>query len=218
MSVIEGTNPMGYEHALMNLYTKLHGAGSKYSSPERKLLDARNGYSCYAGGLSPIIKAEKFISSGSVVADLGAGNGLQGLLFQYLYPHRKTLQIELSSEMIRIGKILQQALGINNNCIEWINDDIIDVSLKDVDFVYIYRPSSPVSSGRKIYEAIANKLNDMNKPLVIFSIADCLAEFLNKNFSVFYTDGHLTCSSNCHSKSSCSCLLAPCVPMSLCHR
>jgi len=193
MSAIEDNNPLELEHALMNLYAKLHSAGSKYSSSERRLLDARNGYSCYAGGLSPIIKAEDFIRPGSVVADIGAANGLQGLLFQYLYPHRKTIQIELSSEMIRIGKILQQALGISNNCIEWINDDILNVSLMDVDFVYIYRPSSPISSGRKIFEAIARKLNDMDKPLVIFSIADCLAEFLNKSFSIFYTDGHLTC-------------------------
>ncbi len=181
------------ETNLLNLYAQLHGAGSVYSPCERKLLGERKGYSCHPGGLSPLIKAVQFVRSGSIVADLGAGNGLQGLLLQCLSPHRKTIQIEISSEMIRIGRIFQQALGISDHRIEWIHDDIINVSIKTADFIYIYLPAKPLDGGKEVYEAIANKLSMMNRPLVIFSVADCLAKFLNGQFSIFYTDGHLTC-------------------------
>ena len=193
MAALGSNNSMKIEGALVNLYAKLHSAGAKYSFPERELLNARSGYSCYAGGFSPIIRAEKFIMPESVVVDLGAGNGLQGLLFQYLYPHKKTIQIELSSEMIRVGKIMQQAFGIRDNLVEWVNDDIVNVPMNDMDFLYIYRPALPVNDGRKVYDTIARKLNDIKRPLVIFSIADCLAEFLDTRFSIFYSDGHLTC-------------------------
>ena len=181
------------ERDLLNLYTQLHRAGSEYSPYERKLLTERKGYSCYPGGLSPLFKAVQFIRPESIVADLGAGNGLQGLLLQCLSPHRKTIQIEISSEMIRIGRIFQQALGISDDRIEWIHDDIINVSIKTADFIYIYLPAKPLDGGKKVYEAIANKLRMMNRPLVVFSVADCLAKFLNGQFSIFYTDGHLTC-------------------------
>jgi hypothetical protein len=185
--------PSSLESDLLNLYTRLHGAGSVYSPYERKLLTERKGYSCHPGGLSPLIKAVEFVRPGSIVADLGAGNGLQGLLLQCLSPHRKTIQIEISSEMIRIGKIFQKALGISDDRIEWIHDDIINVSIKTADFIYIYLPAKPLKGGKEVYKAIANKLSMMNRPLVIFSVADCLAKFLNGQFSIFYTDGHLTC-------------------------
>ncbi|MFZ3136989.1 MAG: hypothetical protein WA126_06315 [Thermodesulfovibrionales bacterium] len=181
------------ERDLLNLYTQLHRAGSEYSPYERKLLTERKGYSCYPGGLSPLFKAVQFIRPESIVADLGAGNGLQGLLLQCLSPHRKTIQIEISSEMIRIGRIFQQALGISDDRIEWIHDDIINVSIETADFIYIYLPAKPLEGGKEVYKAITNKLSMMNRPLVIFSVADCLAKFLNGQFSIFYTDGHLTC-------------------------
>ena len=186
-------DPSSLESNLLNLYAQLHGAGSVYSPYERKLLTERKGYSCYPGGLSPLIKAVQFIKPESIVADLGAGNGLQGLLLQCLSPHRKTIQIEISSEMIRIGRIFQQALGISDDRMEWIHDDIINVSIKTADFIYIYLPAKPLEGGKEVYEAIANKLRMMNRPLVVFSVADCLAKFLNGQFSIFYTDGHLTC-------------------------
>ena len=192
-SALREEDPSSLESDLLNLYTRLHGAGSVYSPYERKLLTERKGYSCYPGGLSPLIKAVQFVRPGSIVADLGAGNGLQGLLLQCLSPHRKTIQIEISSEMIRIGKIFQKALGISDDRIEWIHDDIINVSIKTADFIYIYLPAKPLEGGKEVYKAIANKLNMMNRPLVIFSVADCLAKFLNGQFSIFYTDGHLTC-------------------------
>jgi len=186
-------DPSSLESNLLNLYAQLHGAGSVYSPYERKLLTERKGYSCYPGGLSPLIKAVQFVKPESIVADLGAGNGLQGLLLQCLSPHRKTIQIEISSEMIRIGRIFQQALGISDDRMEWIHDDIINVSIKTADFIYIYLPAKPLDGGKEVYEAIANKLRMMNRPLVVFSVADCLAKFLNGQFSIFYTDGHLTC-------------------------
>lgn len=181
------------ESAVVNLYVQLHGAGSGYLSSERRLLNQKNGYSCLSGGLSPLFMAKSFIKPASVVADLGAGNGLQGLLLQRLYPHRKTLQIELSSEMISMGCTLQKALGIDDKLVEWINDDIANVSFEQADFVYLYRPSRPSGSGLSLYQDIARKLSEIDKPLVIFSVADCLAGFLDKQFSVSYTDGHLTC-------------------------
>lgn len=192
-SALREDDPSSFESDLLNLYTQLHRAGSEYSPYERKLLTERKGYSCYPGGLSPLFKAVQFIRPESIVADLGAGNGLQGLLLQCLSPHRKTIQIEISSEMIRIGRIFQQALGISDDRIEWIHDDIINVSIETADFIYIYLPAKPLEGGKEVYKAIANKLSIMNRPLIIFSVADCLAKFLNGQFSIFYTDGHLTC-------------------------
>jgi len=192
-SALRENDPSSLESNLLNLYAQLHGAGSVYSPYERKLLTERKGYSCYPGGLSSLIKAVQFVKPESIVADLGAGNGLQGLLLQCLSPHRKTIQIEISSEMIRIGRIFQQALGISDDRMEWIHDDIINVSIKTADFIYIYLPAKPLEGGKEVYEAIANKLRMMNRPLVVFSVADCLAKFLNGQFSIFYTDGHLTC-------------------------
>lgn len=192
-SALKGYDPSSLESNMLNLYVQLHGAGSVYSPYERKLLTERKGYSCHPGGLSPIIKAVQFVRPESTVADLGAGNGLQGLLLQCLSPHKKTIQIEISFEMIRIGRIFQQALGISEDRIEWIHDDILNVPVKTADLIYIYLPAKPLEGGKKVYEAIANKLSMMNRPLVIFSVADCLAKFLNGQFSIFYTDGHLTC-------------------------
>jgi hypothetical protein len=181
------------EYALLYLYARLHSAGSTYSPSEYELFKKRNAYSCHPGGLSPLILAEQFIKPESVIADLGAGNGLQGLLLQCLYPHRKTLQIELSSELIRVGRIFQGILGISDDRIEWVHGDIINVSLGAVDFIYLYRPVRPLEGGKEVYHTIANKLSAINKPFVVFSVADCLAEFLDKRFSIFYSDGHLTC-------------------------
>ncbi len=182
-----------FEPAMMGLYLKLHGAGSVYSPSERGILNRRQGYSCISGGLDPLIKAGPYVKTESVVADLGAANGLQGLLLQHLYPHRRTLQIELSSGMIRMGRLFQNALGINDDRVTWINKDIADATLESVDFVYVFRPARPSDSGRDLYRTIASKLATVRKPLVVFSVADCLSEFLDEYFSIFYSDGHLTC-------------------------
>jgi len=193
MSVLEGENASSVESALLTIYIHLHSAGATYASSEKELLMKWRGYKCHPGGLSPLIMAEQFIKPESIVADLGAGNGLQGLLLQRLYPHKKTLLIELSSEMIRIGRIFREVLRIPAQSVEWIHDDIINVSLDAADFVYLYRPAEPLDSGKELYQAIARKLAGVRKPLIIFSVADCLAPFLDEQFSMLFTDGHLTC-------------------------
>ncbi len=192
-SALKKNEPSTLERALLNLYIRLHSAGSTYSLQEREILTRRKGYSCHPGGLSPLIKAAQFITPDSIVADLGAGNGLQGLLLQCICPHQKTIQIELSSEMIRVGQIFQQALEIGADRVEWIRDDIVNVSIEAVDFIYMYLPAKPLDGGKELYEAIARKVNKMKKPLVIFSVADCLAKFIDRQLSISYTDGHLTC-------------------------
>ena len=181
------------EIAFLNLYCEIHRAGSNYSDQERDQLDKKHGYFNHPGGISPLLKANTHISSQSVVADLGAGNGLQGLLFQYLYPHDRTLQVELSLEMIQIGKKFQKALNIPEEKVEWVNDDILNFDTDPVDFLYLYRPSKPLKDGLKLYEYLQGKLNGRSKPLKIFSIADCLKDFLSDDYREFYNDGHLTC-------------------------
>lgn len=181
------------EIAFLDLYCELHRAGSEYSSKERQTLDNKKGYFNHPGGISPLLKAEPYIKQYSIVADLGAGNGLQGLLFQYLYPHHRTLQIELSAKMIQVGKLYQQILEIPEDRVIWINDDIINTSLDEVDFLYLYRPSKPFGDGIKLYEILIQKLESGSKSQVIFSIADCLKDFLDSSYKIFYDDGHLTC-------------------------
>jgi hypothetical protein len=192
-SARNGSDDSEREYALLNLYLRLHIAGSRYSSAEREALNTKSGISCQPGGLSPLIMAEEFIGPETVVADLGAGNGLQGLLLQRIRPHRKTVQIELSKELIRMGRMFQKALGISDERVEWVNEDMAEASVDEADFVYIYRPAKPHGGGNELYRTIADKLAASPGPLVIFSVADCLGRFLDKQFSVFYTNGHLTC-------------------------
>jgi len=193
LSALENGDPSSIEDALLTLYIQLHNAGSRYSPSEKEILKKRNAYLCHPGGFSPLIIAKKFIRPETIVADLGAGNGLQGLLLQCICPHRRTIQIELSAELIRIGNIFQEALGISSDRIEWIHDDIVNVSIDTADFIYLYRPAKPLESGKELYQSIARKLSSGNKPLVIFSVADCLGQYLDTRFSISYTDGHLTC-------------------------
>ena len=187
------------ELSFLDLYCQIHRSGSAYSTSERETLDEKKGYFNHPGGISPLLMAKPYISEDAIVADLGAGNGLQGLLFQLLYPHQKTLQIELSAEMIRIGKMFQAALGIAEEKIEWVNDDIMNVAMDEIDFLYLYRPSKPIKEGLALYENLEKKLNNRAKPLTIFSIADCLKAYLSEDYEEFYNDGHLTCfRSICH--------------------
>jgi hypothetical protein len=181
------------EIAFIELYIKLHTAGSGYTSPEKELLKEKSGISCLPGGISPLIMARQFIGPKSTVADLGAGNGLQGLLLQRISPHRKTMQIEISAGMVRMGRVFQHALGIGEDHVEWINGDMANVSLEPVDFIYMYRPAKPHEGGNELYRAIARKLSALRRPIVVFSVADCLGRFLDKRFEVFYDNGYLTC-------------------------
>jgi hypothetical protein len=191
---LEGEDPEALEEAFLTLYAHLHMHEAKYTPEERELMDLAGGYWSHAGGLSPILKAAPWISPATVSADLGAGNGLQGLLLQYLYPHQLTIQYEISSDMVLLGQGLQEWLGISEDRVEWVIGDVCDQVFEDIDFYYLYRPVRPTTErGEAFYENLAEMLTWGEKPVVIFSIADCLKQFLSKRFKVLYTDGHLTC-------------------------
>jgi len=181
------------EESFLELYCHLHMNEAPYTAAERRRVDETGGYWCHAGGLSPILKAGPWIGPETVSADLGAGNGLQGLLLQLLYPHAMTIQVEISREMVAIGRRLQSWLGIPEDRVEWVVDDVSNVFLDGVDFLYLYRPVRPEGEGRRFYENLAARLEASPKRVVIFSIADCLRSFLSERFEVFYGDGHLTC-------------------------
>jgi len=59
--------------------------------------------------------------------------------------------------------------------------------------LFLHRPLKPDGPGRKFYERFAAELDKDARPVVIFSIADCLRGFLPDSFDVFYSDGQLTC-------------------------
>ncbi len=191
-----GADAEGLEESFLNLYCHLHGHEAPYTQSERDCVTKTGGYWCHAGGISPILKAGPYIHTSTVSGDFGAGNGLQGLLLQKLYPHAKTIQIEISSRMVQAGRRLQRWLGIEDRRIEWICADVLESTSKNMDFIYLYRPVRPEGRGRTFYTRIASELSAAQRPIVVFSIADCLSEFLPESFEMFYTDGHLTCFHN----------------------
>ena len=189
-----GADGEALEEAFLNLYSHLHMHEATYTREERRLMDEAGGYWAHAGGVSPILKAGPWIRTDTTSADLGAGNGLQGLLLQYLYPHKKTIQIEISSRMVEIGKRLQAWLGIPKESVDWVVGDVCEQSLDGIDFIYLYRPvRTSTDRGKTFYENLAQFLERSDRQVVIFSIADCLKEFLSPRFEIFYNDGHLTC-------------------------
>ncbi len=189
----EGDDPEALEESFLTLYSHLHGHEAPYTSAERRRMDQTGGYWNHAGGLSPILKAGDHIRPRTVSGDFGAGNGLQCLLMQKLYPHSRTVQIEISSRAVEAGKHLQAWLEIPDRRVEWRVGDVFDASPAGMDFIYLYRPVRPVGEGRRFYERFAAELERSDEPVVIFSIADCLRDFLPERFEVFYSDGHLTC-------------------------
>jgi len=186
-------DPEQIEERFLDLYSHLHMHEAPYTSEERRRVDATGGYWSHAGGLSPILKAGDWLRPDSVSADLGAGNGLQGLLFQKLFPHRSTVQVEISSGMLEIGRLLQRWLDILEDRVEWVVGDVMNASVEGIDFLYLYRPVRPEGPGRAFYRRISAELDASDRRVVIFSIADCLRGFLSSRFEVFYFDGHLTC-------------------------
>ena len=92
-----------------------------------------------------------------------------------------------------IGEGLREWLGISADRINWINNDVRDVSATGYDFIYLYRPVRPEGVGRDFYNRFAREVESEDAPPVIFSIADCLRDFLSDRYEVFYGDGHLTC-------------------------
>jgi hypothetical protein len=188
-----GDDGEALEEAFLSLYCHLHLHEAPYTDAERRRVSETGGYWCHAGGLSPILKAGPFIREQTVLADFGAGNGLQALLMQRLQPHRRTVQIEISSRAVEAGRALQGWLGIPPDRVEWITGDVIGTSPAGMDFIYLYRPVRPEGEGRRFYERFASELVRDGGPVVIFSIADCLREFLSPEFRVIHFDGHLTC-------------------------
>lgn len=181
------------EERFLELYCHLHGFEAPYTPAERARVDESGGYWCHAGGLSPILKAAPFLGPGSVSADYGAGNGLQGLLLQKLYPHARTVQIEISSRMVAAGRALCGWLGVPVERIEWRVADVRDVPPRGLDFIYLYRPLRPLGPGVAFYRRFAAELAAQPRRTVIFSVADCLADFLPPSFERLYDDGHLRC-------------------------
>jgi len=181
------------EEAFLELYAHVHMNEAHYTSKERRQMDEAGGYWNHAGGLSPILKAAPWIRPDTVSADFGAGNGLQGLLLQLLYPHAKTVQIEISSRMADIGESLREWLGVAADRVEWVIDDVLNVSATGYDFIYLYRPVRPEGTGSDFYTRFAREVEAEDQPPVIFSIADCLKDYLSDRYEVFFGDGHLTC-------------------------
>lgn len=190
---ISGGSGDELEETFLELYAHLHMHEAPYTSSERRRMDETGGYWCHAGGLSPILKAAPHISEETVSADLGAGNGLQGLMLQLLYPHARTIQLELSSQMVEIGRSLQKWLGIDEKRVQWVVGDVMEFSPRGIDFLYLYRPVKPLGPGHRFYTRLAAELDEAGQPVVIFSIADCLRTYLSDRFKVFYSDGQLTC-------------------------
>lgn len=184
------------EETFLELYAHLHMHEAPYTPSERRRLDETGGYWSHAGGLSPILKAGPHLFEGSVSADLGAGNGLQGLMLQLLDPHARTIQLELSSHMVEIGRRLQKWLGIDEERVEWVVGDVMEFSPRGIDFLYLYRPVKPIGPGHDFYTRLAGELEAAGQPVVIFSIADCLRTYLSDHFEIFYFDGQLTCFRN----------------------
>ena len=194
VKAVECADRQGAEDVLTMLYAYVHGDGMSYSPAERARLDESGGYWCHAGGLSPLWRAEEFIAPSSRLADFGAGNGFQGLLFQYLYPHRETTLIELSGPMVERGKKLQTLMGIEEERVSWIHGSVTEVSPGGFDFIYIYRPLRPERrEGKLFYEHFAAELMKVRGPMTIFSIADCLKDELDDRFRLFHDDGQLAC-------------------------
>jgi hypothetical protein len=191
--VAESGSAEDVESALLRLYDHVHMSDAPYSPEERRRMDASGGYWNHAGGLSPIVKAGPWIAPDTASADFGAGNGLQALLLQVLFPHARTVQIEISARMRDIGEGLREWIGVPRHRVEWVTDDVLETPATGYDFVYLYRPVRPEGPGRDFYARFAREVESETRPPVIFSVADCLRDFLSARYEVFYSDGHLTC-------------------------
>jgi len=184
------------ETALARLYCVVHGSGGAYAETERTEFDKLGGYWCHAGGLEPLHVAAPFFTPETRFVDYGAGNGLQGLLFQHLHPHRLTTLVELGGPMIEQGRRLQALLGIPEGRVAWVHANIMAVPPHDFDVIYLYRPVRPEGEGRAFYEMFAREVAGVGHPLTIVSVADCLRDFLPPAFRVIHGDGQITCFSN----------------------
>ena len=191
-----GGDPDAVETALARLYCVAHGSGGAYSDEERRAFDALGGYWCHAGGLEPLHLIAPFIGPETRLVDYGAGNGFQGLLIQFLHPHRRTSLVELGGPMIAQGRRLQELLGIPDDRVAWVHANIMDLPPSRFDVVYLYRPVRPEGEGRAFYEMFAREAARAPHPVTIVSVADCLKDFLPPAFRVLHGDGQITCFTN----------------------
>ncbi|MFC2173909.1 hypothetical protein ACFLU6_14985 [Acidobacteriota bacterium] len=180
------------EQNLTDLYIHLHSGGALYLPWEREKLTGYSGHTCLPAGLLPVLFARHLVNADTVVADLGAGNGIQGLLLQRLQSHRRTVQVELSAEMIRMGHLYRKILGIDENRLSWIHGDMADFSFDGIDLFYLYRPAKPTGGGDDLYRTVADKLLALTKTAMVFSVADCLEKYLKSGFELLYSNGHIT--------------------------
>jgi len=192
----EAGNEDGIETALARLYCVIHGSGGAYAEEERQEFERLGGYWCHAGGLEPLHVAASLFHPETRFVDYGAGNGFQGLLFQYLHPHRLTTLVELSGAMIEQGRRLQALLAIPEGRVAWAHASIMDVPPRQFDVIYLYRPVRPEGEGRVFYEMFAKEVAQVSHPLTIVSVADCLKDFLPPAFRITYGDGQITCFTN----------------------
>ena len=103
LAAAEGADGDKLEERFLELYAHLHMNQAPYTPAERSAVDRSGGYWNHAGGLSPLLKAGRWLKPASRSADFGCGNGLQGLLFQALYPHSSTMLLDISGRALEIG-------------------------------------------------------------------------------------------------------------------
>jgi len=180
------------EYALLELYRTLHTAGAGYTEGEKLRLNKQKGLHGLSGGLMPLLMAKELITVETRMADLGAGNGLQGLLLQCLHPHRHTLQVELSKSHLDAGHLFQRVLGIPENRITWLHGDLFTADLSRATLVYLYRPVRPSETTRPLYRKLAETLKAIGRPIHLISVADCLTHHLEPPMPPLYADGFLT--------------------------
>ncbi|BCS97278.1 hypothetical protein DSLASN_29100 [Desulfoluna limicola] len=180
------------EYALLELYRTLHTAGAGYTPSEKAKLDSQKGLHGLSGGLMPLLMAKELITPETRMADLGAGNGLQGLLLQCLAPHRNTLQVELSDSHLAAGRLFQKVLGIPEKRVTWLHGDLFTSDLSHTTLVYLYRPVRPSEITAPLYKKLADTLSAIDHPIHLISVADCLTPHLETLVTPLYTDGFLT--------------------------
>jgi len=187
-------DPDVFDDAFNALYAHLAIRPEAYTTAERARVDAAGGYWAHAGGISAVLTAERWTTPSTVVIDLGAGTGLQGLLLQRLAPHRLTVQVEISRRLVSIGRVLQRWLGVPPQRVAWAVADVTDVRVRGIDLVYLYRPVRPDHHvGERFYERLAADLRADPTAGTVVSVADALAPRLAPEFEVVSDTGQVTC-------------------------
>ena len=153
-----------------------------------------SGFTICPAGSRRLVIASELIGPRSVVADLGAGNGLQGLLMQHIAPHALTIQVELSGRMIEAGREMERALGVKDGLIRWVHGDLaVTFVEEEADLIYLYRPVKPHGCGNTIYASLAKRICRCRKVRHIISVADCLGRHLAGGpFSSAFSNEYLT--------------------------